>query len=345
MQLLLVEELTSGALPLEEPEWFDLADEGAAMLCAIAEDARDLPDWNIEVLWSRKLGAFPIPGITVHLADSSEHEQQLYTELACQADRTFVIAPEFDRRLEKRREIVEQAGGEFVGSSIEALALCGDKLRLAAHLQQQGVPSIPTRLFDLRQAEKEFARARSNGLVIKPRDGVGAVNTFHVREAESLRKVASKFDETRSRPIMQPFIPGRAISIAAIVSSRGIELFPPALQRIEYGEQLTYTGGSVGGLPRDPAIESLVRATLETVPGLSGYIGVDLIIPNEKTPPLIVEINPRLTTSYLGYRQLATTNLAPRLLNPNGDYQDIEWLSERIDFATLDPRSRLHAQP
>ena len=334
MQLLIVEDLTSGALPLEGSQWQNLAGEGAAMLCAIAEDARDLPETRVEVLWSRKLGPFPIPGVTVHQTDSTEHEQQLFAELARRADRTFVIAPEFERRLEKRREMVERAGGEFVGSSIEALALCGDKLRLAEHLRQQAAPSIPTRRFDVGQAEEELRRARSNGLVIKPRDGAGAMDTFHVREADALRKAASKFDETGGCPIVQPFIPGRAISIAAIVSSRRIELFPPASQQIEYGEQLAYTGGSVGCIPRDSAIESLVRATLETVPGLSGYIGVDLILPSDESPPLIVEINPRLTTSYLGYRQLAVTNLAPRLLDPNGDYQAIEWRSERINFAT-----------
>lgn len=304
------------------------------MLCAIAEDARALPEARVAVLWSRKLETFPVPGVTVHLTDSPEHELQLFAELAPQADRTFVIAPEFDGRLEKRREIVDQAGGEFVGSSTEALALCGDKLRLVEHLQQQGIPNIPTRRLDLGQAEEELRRARSTGLMVKPRDGAGAMNTFHVRDADTLHKAASVFEKMGTIPIVQPFIPGRAISIAAIVSSRRIELFPPALQRIEYGEQLTYAGGSVGSIGRDSAIESLIRATLEAVPGLSGYIGVDLIVPSDGTPPLIVEINPRLTTSYLGYRQLATTNLAPRLLNPNGDYQAIEWRSERIDFTT-----------
>ena len=55
-----------------------------------------------------------------------------------------------------------------------------------------------------------------------------------------------------------------------------------------------------------------VRDALSTIPGLFGYVGVDLLIPESPWDrlPLIVEINPRLTTSYVGYQQLCLDNLA-----------------------------------
>jgi len=43
-----------------------------------------------------------------------------------------------------------------------------------------------------------------------------------------------------------------------------------------------------------------VRAC-EAVPGLKGYIGVDLIL--TRTEAMVIEINPRLTTAYLGVRR------------------------------------------
>lgn len=338
MQLLLVEDLTSGALALDVPDWLELADEGAAMLHAIGQDARDVPGWRVEVLWSDRLGRFPVPGVTAHVTDSPERERRLFRELAKRADRTFVIAPEFDRRLERRRETVETAGGCFVGSTAAALALCGDKFRLAGHLQERGIPTIPTRLFDPDRAEEDLRRVLPDGLIIKPRDGAGAMNTFHVRDAEALRRAAAVFDEAGAIPILQPFLAGRAISVAAIVARRGVELFPPAAQHLQYGERLTYCGGSVGELHLSDILESVVRSALDAVPGLRGYIGVDLIVP-DRGGPVVVEINPRLTTSYLGYRRLAGGNLAPRIMDPDGDHPPIAWRSGRVGFGTSAPET------
>jgi predicted ATP-grasp superfamily ATP-dependent carboligase len=52
------------------------------------------------------------------------------------------------------------------------------------------------------------------------------------------------------------------------------------------------------------------------VPGLSGYFGVDLVLGEsaDGSQDRVIEINPRLTTSYLGLRRLARFNLAQALL-------------------------------
>jgi predicted ATP-grasp superfamily ATP-dependent carboligase len=67
--------------------------------------------------------------------------------------------------------------------------------------------------------------------------------------------------------------------------------------------------------------------------GLCGYVGVDLIIP-ESMPrqPVVVEINPRLTTSYLGYRALAESNLAEWLLIPARFDRTIRWRTGAVEF-------------
>ncbi|MCH7688058.1 MAG: ATP-grasp domain-containing protein [Planctomycetes bacterium] len=60
-----------------------------------------------------------------------------------------------------------------------------------------------------------------------------------------------------------------------------------------------------------------MRQACECIEGLNGYVGFDLILQKtNKDQPVIVEINPRLTTSYLGYRELMDENLAERMLFP-----------------------------
>jgi len=75
-----------------------------------------------------------------------------------------------------------------------------------------------------------------------------------------------------------------------------------------------------------------VMQVCRSIHGLSGYIGFDLILPPNAPQPLIVEANPRLTTSYLGYRALAEENLAARILQPARADNPIAWKAETIVF-------------
>ena len=50
------------------------------------------------------------------------------------------------------------------------------------------------------------------------------------------------------------------------------------------------------------------RRAVSLVPGLRGYIGVDMVLTENQG--YVIEINPRLTTSYVGLRQVININLA-----------------------------------
>ncbi|MGH8522453.1 MAG: ATP-grasp domain-containing protein, partial [Gammaproteobacteria bacterium] len=52
----------------------------------------------------------------------------------------------------------------------------------------------------------------------------------------------------------------------------------------------------------------LLSRILEAVPGLRGYIGIDLVI--TASGPIVMEINPRLTEAYVGLRQSLRFNPA-----------------------------------
>jgi predicted ATP-grasp superfamily ATP-dependent carboligase len=54
------------------------------------------------------------------------------------------------------------------------------------------------------------------------------------------------------------------------------------------------------------AFDEMARAVAAAVPGLAGYAGMDMILTEDG--PRVLEINPRLTTSYGGLRQAIGDN-------------------------------------
>ena len=76
----------------------------------------------------------------------------------------------------------------------------------------------------------------------------------------------------------------------------------------------SYEGGTV---PFDhPLKQEAFREgekVVEAFSGLRGYVGVDLVLAKDKS--FVVDVNPRLTTSYVGLRRVASFNVAEALIN------------------------------
>lgn len=334
MRVFLSEYLTSVAFISDSGEKAALSVEGAAMLRALAADAAAVPGWRATMTWDAELEPLGVAGVEVHLTRSPDHEGELFRRLAAAADATLVIAPEFDGLLEERCRIVTEVGGRFVGPTPEAIALCGDKLALAEHLARHGVLTIETRPCDFAELAATLPDAPPEGFVVKPRCGAGSVGLFRVRDCDELRcaEAAYKDGLQCGGPIVQPFVAGDTLSVAGVVSPGGVELFPVARQRITGDDRPHYAGGAIPArIDAEDAVADLVRRAFASVPGLFGYVGLDLILPADG-PPVAVEINPRLTSSYLGYRKLAAENLAERIIAPAVMRPPVRWRLGRIEF-------------
>ena len=55
---------------------------------------------------------------------------------------------------------------------------------------------------------------------------------------------------------------------------------------------------------RCPVAVPILRRAIETIPGLRGFVGVDYVWEPTRREVTILEINPRPTTSYVGFRLL-----------------------------------------
>jgi predicted ATP-grasp superfamily ATP-dependent carboligase len=333
MRLFVSEYVCSGAWPdATLPE--SLAREGRAMLLALVEDAARIPQWEVRTTWDRRLGDFPVQGVSALIVDGESDEQAAFDRLARESDASYVIAPELDNLLTQRCQRVVDVGGRSLNSSIPAISLCSDKLRLARRLEEANVATLPTK-----QLGSKPGPSVDFPVVVKPRFGAGSQDTFLVETRRRFDEVRLNFaDEPAFRQaIVQPFVKGMAVSIAAFIDRQGqvTDVGPVVEQLLSVDGRFTYLGGRISGnVGCDDAIRQLALDAVSAATGLRGYVGIDILIPCQRREPLLVEINPRLTTSYIGYRALTAENLAGRVLQPDVPGNGIRWTGERLLFTS-----------
>jgi predicted ATP-grasp superfamily ATP-dependent carboligase len=95
-------------------------------------------------------------------------------------------------------------------------------------------------------------------------------------------------------------------------------------------------------LPLSPGLAKragdLAVAVIRAMPACTGYVGVDLFVGSdpEGREDAVIEINPRLTTSYVGLRALAEQNLAEQMLRvASGAMAEVSFTRRAVRFDTL----------
>lgn len=282
-------------IPADQLPESSLRAEGWAMLSAVREDL------------SR------IPGIEVF--SLSHFDEPAFRAAARSADYTLVIAPEFDDVLLTRCRWIEEAGGRSLGPSPDAVQLAGDKLALARHLRERGVPTPDSRPGSYDQVPPEFPYP----VVWKPRFGAGSTASFLVRNLDDWTSgmAQARAEAWTGESLVQPFVPGMPVSVAFLTGPHQQLPLPAAAQQLSADGRFHYRGGRLPlSAEWNARATRLALRALKQVSGWRGYVGVDLVLGEaaDGSQDWVIEINPRLTTSYVGLRALATTNLADALL-------------------------------
>jgi predicted ATP-grasp superfamily ATP-dependent carboligase len=304
--------------------------EGWAMLWALLCDLRQVPNVHLVTLLHESCER-QLPCETYRV-DTARQLVERFLDLAASAEGTLVIAPETSQVLLRHAMYVEQAGGRWLGSSVEAIALTTDKCLLGEWWQRQGVPTPTLAAWNGEDPSLRFPA------VLKPRDGAGSTATFLVRGAEELPAcLAQARDEGRQGYfVVQELVTGQPASVAFLMGPQETLPLVPASQRLSDDGRFRYEGGS---LPLAPALArravALGRQAVEVVQGLRGYVGVDLMLGEaaDGSQDYAIEINPRLTTSYLGLRQVAETNVAEAILAVcRGQTPQLGWRQQSVTF-------------
>lgn len=276
------------------------------MLRAVVSDAI-AAGWDVVATWDRQL-AIPDElrqrGLELIPVDDRSEERDQFMQLCRDADAAYVIAPELDEELTRRVAVAQSLNRRCLNASVEAVDLCGDKWAFFQHCRRVGLPTLETwRLAGAGHIPITGLR------VVKLRLGAGSQQMKLVTQDADLPQACET--HRGAEFLVQPYLSGHSISVAAIVwPEQRCELFPVADQFIDPTRGFEYGGGRIPSPWNVAEVQTLARRVIESIPGLLGYIGIDMLIPvAAPNQPLVVEVNPRLTTSYIGYRQLCRENL------------------------------------
>jgi predicted ATP-grasp superfamily ATP-dependent carboligase len=274
-----------------------LAAEGAAIRAALAAEFAALEGVRVLLTLDDRFDEPAGPWLTYPVGEGREPE--VLAALAAEVDGVIVVAPETDGVHRERAELVASVAGHSLGSTPSAVALAGDKLRMGDRLAALGISTPPSRAVDPAVGPP---RDLAYPAVVKPIEGAGAEATYYVESAHAWPHAAP------GRSLAQPFVPGQPLSASFLVGSDGRpHLIGVGQQRIERCDRrFRYAGGRVPFAGK--VALSGARRAVEAVPGLRGWVGVDLIWEPASGGLTVLEINPRPTTSFVGWSRL----LGPR---------------------------------
>jgi tyramine---L-glutamate ligase len=273
------------------------AAEGRAMRRSIAADFAALPRDLIRVvvtLDSRlpgDAGPWQIESVA-----PGEYADRL-RELAQAADFTVLIAPETSGILAGLTCDLAHRGVRLLGSTAEAVELTADKARLATFLESLSIDTPPTRTIVPTAGLPSDADYPA---VLKPVDGAGSLDTFFLADVLRLPPAALALPFA----VIQPFVPGTPMS-ASFLKRLGDEawLIGIGIQRIEVRDgRFRYLGGRMPA--KCPDAVAQLKKSVAAIAGLRGFVGVDFVWNEPKQHAMILEINPRPTTSYVGLSRL-----------------------------------------
>lgn len=230
----------------------------------------------------------------------------VWQQCISQADAVLPIAPETGHALLALTNLINQSGKALLGCSAEAVALAGSKLATSQALESAGINVIPT------YAASMFPASDFNLCVVKPDNGVGCEGALLLSREDFSSWVAKTHIETY---VAQPYLEGVPASLSMLCNQGQAWLLSCNRQKVSMQSgKFVYSGSVLNGVAKYwDDFEQLGQAIARAIPSLAGYIGVDVVIHNGDL--FVLEINPRLTTSYVGLHQAIGTNPAELLLH------------------------------
>jgi len=292
-----------------------LAPEGRAMLQSLSADAMTGGGLEVVALVADGLRLALPAGVRV-LSVAANRDLETLVAASADADAVLIVAPETGGILTTRIAAARATGASVLAPAHAFVEIASDKQATIQALATAGVPVPAGRTLAIGEMWPEaFIRPA----VRKARDGTGG-DGFGVVDR----------GDPEPPPAQQPLrieacIAGMAVGVSCLCGPNGVYPLPPFRQMFTTtGTQIAYAGGELlsdrlladraEALARR-AIHAVARATGDSE-SAAGWIGVDMILGerSDGRGDRVLEINPRVTTSFVGLTHLFASSLVAAMI-------------------------------
>tara|TARA_B100001250_G_scaffold69638_1_gene55924 strand:+ start:867 stop:1826 length:960 start_codon:yes stop_codon:yes gene_type:complete len=212
------------------------------------------------------------------------------------------VMPESNLKLYDYAKFLEANKINMLLSDSKTIKICSDKYEFFKFISNNKLNTIKTYL-------KHTKNMYGKKFVIKDRYGVGC---SYVKVTKDINKLTI----INSNNIIQDYIVGQDYSVSVFFTRHDFKLLTinKQLIRINQNGQM-YLSGIMVNIKDDRYIKiiNIISKIKNILPGLRGFVGIDLLINDKEI--FIIEINPRLTTSFIGVYDTLGINIIDLIIN------------------------------
>lgn len=289
---------------------------------ALLNDLAELNQFEIITMHDARLTAPALAANSVEVGPAMF--KQCFNEMIREVDMVWLIAPETNGTLIELSELCFEAekledGPIFLGSGFDTILTGTSKTLCYEALQAANIYTLPVHAGeDLLQPAyyEQLQKLNIRQWVAKPEDGAGCEGIQLFDSLDDLQEWIMKNDRYLHY-LAQPYQQGIAASISMLCRNGKAWLLSCNEQHIECdGRHFKLNGVTVNGMLNYwQRFETVARKIAQMLPDALGYIGVDVIVDEVNNKIYVLEINPRLTTSYVGLHEALNSNPAKLILD------------------------------
>jgi len=313
--------------------------EGFGMLRSIIEDFRAI-DFTIHTLLDYRISYLSkyLQADNIKYVSEKDSFVKEFETAVKESEYCFIIAPEFSNILYNLTKIVKINRKALLSVDLKGIELGTSKFKNYKFFTKNELTTPQTHLipFKAQLLDSEFVVQKFNELktpiVIKPDDGVGAESIYYIENESHIESFfkENSHDLELGRPyVLQNFVEGKDLSVSLIgLSTKSKnQQKPPVILSVNAQEiNIKSSNGAseyFGGYTPAENCKK-IHTQLETIfkrvdfSIFCGYFGIDFVRTINHSI-FFIEINPRLTTSYVGLRNIIDINPAELIYNSKMD--------------------------